>query len=58
MFKLSRSYLEKYPAVHERLEVSGVLRLIGEWLEKLEAGGFTVNPLTPENAPRLALLLE
>ena len=56
LFKLSRSYLAKYPAVHERLEISGVLGLIEEWLAKLEAGEFAVNPLTPENAPRLALL--
>lgn len=56
LFKLSRSYLEKYPAIHERLEVTSVLRLIDQWLAKLEAGGFAVNPLTPENAPRLELI--
>lgn len=56
LFQLSRSYLEKYPPVHEQLDVSHVLQLIADWLERLEAGGFTLNPLTPENAPRLTLL--
>ena len=56
LFKLSRSYLAKYPAIHERLEVAAVLRMIDEWLAKLEAGGFAVNPLTPDNAPRLGLI--
>lgn len=56
LFKLSRSYLEKYPATHERLEVTKVLRLIDEWLAKLEAGDFAANPLTLENAPKLMLV--
>lgn len=56
LFKLSRSYLEKYPAIHEQLEVTRVLRVIDGWLAKLDAGGFAVNPLTPENAPRLELI--
>src|SRR4051812_1890102 len=31
LFKLSRSYLSKYPPIHEQLEVSAVLRMIEEW---------------------------
>lgn len=56
LFKLSRSYLEKYPDVHERLELAAVRRLIDGWLAKLEVGGFAVNPLAAENAPRLELI--
>ncbi len=56
LFKLSRSYLEKYPPVHEQLDLGHVLKLIADWLKQLEDGGFALNPLTPENTPRLTLL--
>ena len=55
LFKLARTNLQKYPAVHERLDVAGVLALIEDWLGRLERGGFEMNPLTPDNAPKLAL---
>jgi len=37
LFKLSRSYLAKYPTAHEGLNIAAVLRLIDQWLAKLEA---------------------
>lgn len=37
LFKLSRSYLAKYPAMHEGLNVAGVLRLIDGWTTLVEA---------------------
>jgi predicted metal-dependent hydrolase len=58
LFKLAQTNLEKYPAMHEKLNVANVLGLIGEWLRYLEVGNFTVNPLTPDNRPRLDLELE
>ena len=36
LFKLSKSYLEKYPATHEGLNLSTVLQMIDEWLARLE----------------------
>lgn len=36
LFKLSRSYLEKYPSVHEGLDVTKVLELIDAWIKRLE----------------------
>ncbi len=57
LLKLSRSNLEKYSAVYERLDVARVIRLIGEWLELVgEAGATGVNPLRPESRPTLSLL--
>jgi len=38
------------------LELAAVRRLIDGWLAKLEVGGFAVNPLAAENAPRLELI--
>lgn len=36
LFKLSRSYLEKYPANHEGLNLADVLRLIAQWTTTVE----------------------
>lgn len=55
LFKLARANLEKYPRVHEQLELDQVQALIQCWLEQLESQDFTVNPLTPANLPRLGL---
>jgi predicted DCC family thiol-disulfide oxidoreductase YuxK/predicted metal-dependent hydrolase len=56
LFKLAKANLEKYPRIHEQLDVAAVLELIADWLKRLESENFTVNPLTVENAPRLSLL--
>ncbi len=55
LFKLARANLQKYPAVHERLEVTRVLALIENWLGRLEAQEFSVNPLTLSSAPKISL---
>jgi predicted metal-dependent hydrolase len=38
LFKLSRSHLEKYPTVHERLNLDNVLRVTDHWVARLEEG--------------------
>jgi hypothetical protein len=56
LFKLAQTNLEKYPRVHEQLDVAAVLELIVDWLLQLESQDFKVNPLTPANFPGLALI--
>lgn len=56
LFKLSQANLQKYPAIHERLDVAKTLQLIAHWLHQLESREFSVNPLDPSNAPRLKVL--
>ncbi|MDR3459392.1 MAG: DUF309 domain-containing protein [Verrucomicrobiae bacterium] len=56
LFKLARTNLEKYPAVHERLDLTTVQQLIAGWLRQLEQAEFTVNPFTAANVPQLVLL--
>jgi predicted metal-dependent hydrolase len=56
LFKLARANLQKYPSVHEHLDLSAVLRLVESWLQPLETGGFAANPLKSANAPKLHLL--
>jgi predicted metal-dependent hydrolase len=55
LFKLARTNLEKYPSLHERLNLVAVHQLIAGWLWQLEKDEFTVNPLTSANVPQLAL---
>ena len=50
---LAVNNLGRYPSPHRHLEVRGVTDLAGDWRQRLIAGEFTVNPLFPENAPRL-----
>jgi predicted metal-dependent hydrolase len=55
LFKLAQANLQKYPALHDHLDVAQVLSIINEWLEMLESSQFTTNPLTASNAPKLHL---
>lgn len=56
LLKLARANLRSYPAIHWHLEVPRVLGVIDDWLARLEADCFTVNPLSDRAAPRLKLL--
>ena len=56
LFKLARTNLLKYPAIHEQLDVAAVLRLIELWLGWLEGDAFNVNPLRHQPVPALDLL--
>ena len=55
LFKLAQANLEKYPALHEKLNLTAVQLLIAGWLWWLEKDEFTVNPLTNGMPPQLAL---
>ena len=57
LFKLARTNLEKYPALHEKLDLAGVQQLIADWLGRLEQDEFAVNPLTAVQVPQLKLQL-
>jgi uncharacterized protein len=58
LFKLAAANLGKYPARHERLDVAEMQGVIEHWLRQLETNQFALNPLTPDNAPKLHLLKE
>lgn len=57
LFNLSRSYLEKFPSRHQRLDVVDVLALAADWTRDLEARSFSQNPLGIRSAPQLVLLV-
>jgi len=58
LFRLSRTYLEKYPAQHEYLDTARVLALGDDWVGRLERGRFETNPYDGQNAPQLNLVWE
>ena len=55
LFKLAQANLEKYPATHERLNLTAVRLLLTGWLKQLEKNEFTINPLPAMLSPQLAL---
>lgn len=55
LFNLARNNLQKYPNVHQGLDVAQTLGTIEKWLGDLQATEFSANPLTETNAPRLRL---
>ena len=55
LFKLSRSYLEKFPVRHQRLDLALVLGLAADWTQALEAKSFSENPLGARPSPQLVL---
>ena len=54
LFKLARSYLEKYPSPHQQLDVARVLALAAEWTQRLEQTDFSENPWPHCAPPKLA----
>ena len=55
LLKLAAANLQNYSPVQLDLDISTVLRLIGDWLNKLESTEFKVNPLDTTQPPRLIL---
>ena len=55
LFKLARTNLEKYPGLHDGLDMNRVHALIESWLADLEAKNFEINPLNTRQAPKLEL---
>ena len=56
LFKLAKANLSRYPDIHHGLDLALVLAIIEDWLGRLEAGDYCINPLTADNAPRLCSL--
>jgi predicted metal-dependent hydrolase len=56
LFQLARANLEKYPRMHEHLNLKALGDLIAKWLADLEAAQFETNPLMEKNAPQLVLV--
>lgn len=55
LFRLARTNLEKYPVQHEWLDIAAVLKLIDEWLKRLDEAGN--NPLPDDHGPTINLLV-
>ncbi len=56
LFKLALANLEKYPPMHDHLNVAAVLELIAHWLKLLETQNVTVDTLILSKAPEITLV--
>ena len=57
LFRLSQSYLGKYPEVYEQLHVASVITHASTWILRLEESDYAENPLHGMSPPRLTLAL-
>jgi predicted metal-dependent hydrolase len=55
LFALATRNLSPYSPRHMGLDVSGVLELAADHVERIETSDFSVNPWNPETAPKLNL---
>lgn len=55
LLRLAISNLEIYPVLHERLDTSVVVKVMADWLLKLEKSDYLENPLVAEAPPLLRL---
>ncbi|MBL6766362.1 MAG: DUF309 domain-containing protein [Verrucomicrobiae bacterium] len=55
LFRLSRSYLSRYPRMHERLDLAVIIDLINCWLDRLDETDYAGNPLHSHAAPQIFL---
>jgi predicted metal-dependent hydrolase len=55
LFKLARTYLQQYPAIHEGLSVMNVLLQTDEWLRQLTAVPSGAELPAPAATPQLRL---
>ncbi|PTY00861.1 hypothetical protein DB346_14725 [Verrucomicrobia bacterium LW23] len=55
LFNLALNNFEKYPEQHLDFDLANAKRLCRKYMGLLADSGFTVNPYTPESAPRLGL---
>ena len=56
LFRLSQTYLRRYPECHQRLSVANVLSRADEWTADLEQREFQSNPLPEKTPPQLLLI--
>jgi predicted metal-dependent hydrolase len=55
LFRLARANLRNYPAIHDGLNVAGVLAMVEEWLRRLAVAGAAGQPLPQNSPPQLRL---
>ena len=55
LFCMAETNLKKYPALHEQLDVGNALKLMRNWVQRLEQGGSGKNLLASGGAPKLVL---
>ena len=55
LFRLAQKNLANFAPWHHALDVAALCRLLGEYADRIVASNYTINPWSPENAPKLEL---
>jgi predicted metal-dependent hydrolase len=56
LFRLCETYLQRYSAMHQRLDVARIIALACEWTAELESRDFASNPYPAKAPPVLSVL--
>ena len=53
LFRLARGYFSDFPKDYHQLDLAAVIKIADLWLELLERGQYSVNPLASQSTPQL-----
>ena len=56
LFRLASRNLAGFMPRHHRLDVTELCRLLNRYADQIEASNYTINPWSPDTAPRLELM--
>jgi hypothetical protein len=56
LFRLAERNLANFVPLHHRLDVANLCQLLNRYADQIVGSDYTINPWTPETAPKLMLL--
>ncbi len=56
LFRLAERNLSRFAPQHHGLDVAALCQLLRTWADRIVASDYTINPWSPETAPKLQLL--
>jgi predicted metal-dependent hydrolase len=55
LFRLAQRNLASFPALYHALDVAALCQLLSQYADEIVASDYTINPWSPETAPKLEL---
>jgi hypothetical protein len=56
LFQLAQKNLSNFAPRHHALDVAALCQLLSQYADEIVASEYTINPWSPERAPKLKLL--
>src|SRR5262245_685069 len=56
LFRLAEKNLVRFATWHHGLDIAGLRQLLNRYVDQIVASNYTINPWSPETAPKLELL--